>query len=102
MPKTKKLKSYTIAEARDRFTEVVREAESRQAIEVTRRGQPVAMIVSIAEYQLFSGENPRSSKSFLEIVEDLRASPDFEPIENPEEVFRRDPATDSDRPDPWQ
>ncbi len=42
---------YSIAEARDNFARVVREAEAGRAVEVTRRGRPVAVIVSLEDYR---------------------------------------------------
>lgn len=41
---------YSIAQARDRFTQIVHEAEQGNAVEVTRRGQRVAVLVSAEEY----------------------------------------------------
>ncbi|WP_458789503.1 type II toxin-antitoxin system Phd/YefM family antitoxin [Adonisia turfae] len=41
---------YSIAQARDRFTQLVHEAEQGKAVEVTRRGQRVAVLVSAEEY----------------------------------------------------
>ena len=48
------LKQYSIAEARDRFTSLVRAVERESAIELTRRGKPVAIILSIQEYRRLS------------------------------------------------
>lgn len=43
--------SYSIAEARNRFAELVHELDHVPQIEVTRRGQPVAVLVSVAEFK---------------------------------------------------
>ena len=45
------LKQYPIAKARDHFTSLVRAVERESVIELTRRGKPVAVIVSIQEYK---------------------------------------------------
>jgi antitoxin Phd len=45
------LERYSIAQARDRFTSLVRTVERDAAIELTRRGKPVAVILSIQEYE---------------------------------------------------
>ena len=37
---------YSIAQARDRFTQLVHEVEQGETVEVTRRGQRVAVLVS--------------------------------------------------------
>ena len=43
---------YSIAEARDRFTQLVHQVEEESAIEITRRGQRVAVIVSAYRFEL--------------------------------------------------
>lgn len=43
-------KSYSIAEARDRFASIVHDVERDSAIELTRRGKPVAVLLSAEEY----------------------------------------------------
>ncbi len=45
------LKQYSIAKARDHFTSLVRSVERESAIELTRRGKPVAVMLSIQEYK---------------------------------------------------
>jgi len=45
------MKQYSIAEARDQFTALIRDAESDHLVELTRRGQPVAVILSVDEYR---------------------------------------------------
>lgn len=44
------LKTYSIAQARDQFTEVVREVEQEAVIQLTRRGKLVALLLSPDEY----------------------------------------------------
>jgi len=48
------LKQYSIAKARDHFTSLVRTVERESAVELTRRGKPVAVILSIQEYKRLS------------------------------------------------
>ncbi|MEO0520303.1 MAG: type II toxin-antitoxin system Phd/YefM family antitoxin [Cyanobacteria bacterium P01_A01_bin.116] len=48
---------YSIAQARDRFTQLVHEVEQGSAVEVTRRGQRVAVLVSAEEYDRL--QNPQ-------------------------------------------
>jgi len=45
------LKRYSIAEARHNLAAIVHEAERAPAIELTRRGEPVAVLLSITEYR---------------------------------------------------
>ena len=48
------LKQHSIAQARDRFTSLVRSVERESAVELTCRGKPVAVILSIQEYERLS------------------------------------------------
>lgn len=43
-------KTYSIAKARDHFTEIVREVEQESTIKLTRRGKLVAFLLSADEY----------------------------------------------------
>lgn len=45
------MKSVTIAAANSSFAELVRGAEKGEAVTITRRGQPVAVVLSTAEFQ---------------------------------------------------
>lgn len=45
----------SVAEARQRFTELVRSVEHGRSLEVTRRGRPVAVLVSASEYARLAG-----------------------------------------------
>jgi prevent-host-death family protein len=44
------IKTYSIAEARDHFTELVRAVEEENTIQLTRRGKLVAILLSPDEY----------------------------------------------------
>ena len=48
------LKQYSIAKARDHFTSLVRAVERDSAVELTRRGKPVVVMLSIQEYKRLS------------------------------------------------
>jgi prevent-host-death family protein len=47
---------YSIAEARSRLPRIVDEAEAGVEIELTRRGQPVAVLVSHREFERLRGK----------------------------------------------
>jgi prevent-host-death family protein len=52
--------TYSIAEARNRFTAIIRDAEeTNQPVQVTRRGEPVAVILSTAEYERLAARQPK-------------------------------------------
>jgi prevent-host-death family protein len=48
------LKKYSIAEARHDLAAIVKELERQPAIQITRRGQPVAVLVSAREFERLS------------------------------------------------
>jgi prevent-host-death family protein len=52
--------TYSIAEARDQFAALIRRVElDKKAVQVTRRGDPVVMILPVAEYQRLVAAQPR-------------------------------------------
>jgi prevent-host-death family protein len=52
-------KRYSIAEARSNLPTIVDQAEAGQEIELTRRGKPVAIVVSLREFERRRGERAR-------------------------------------------
>lgn len=70
------MKSYSIAEARDRFASLVQNVEQTSAIEVTRRGKPVAVLISRDQYQrLLAGK-----QDFWELYVAFREQFDLEEL----------------------
>jgi prevent-host-death family protein len=60
---------YTIAEARSRLPAIIDEAEAGTDVELTRRGEPVAVVVSLREFERLQGKRRHFAdayKSFLE------------------------------------
>jgi prevent-host-death family protein len=45
------MSDFSIAEAKAQFAQLVNEAEAGQAVRITRRGVPVAVVLSDQEYQ---------------------------------------------------
>lgn len=90
-----KSKSYSIAQAKDHLGRLVHEAEVGPPVELTRRGRPVAMVVSVPEFERLS----RPRRDFWEVCEDVRRRFDLETLEiDPDEVFAvpRDPSPGKD------
>ena len=48
-------KVVSIAQAKDQFSQLVHDAEDGGAVQITRRGRPVAVLVSAAEYTRLQG-----------------------------------------------
>jgi prevent-host-death family protein len=72
-------KHYSVAEARTKFPTLIREVEQGQSVEITRRGRPVAVVVSLAEFRRIESAGP----TFIEAYESWRrrASPGDTAIE---------------------
>lgn len=88
-------KQYSISDARDHLARVVHEAEDGVRVQLTRRGQPVAVILSIGEYERLTSQ----TGSFWEAYEAFRARHDLSALQiDPDEVFgaARDPALGRD------
>jgi prevent-host-death family protein len=76
-------KSYSIAEARNNFAAIVRDVELDSAIEVTRRGEPVAVLLSIEEYRrLLAG-----GRSFWDAYSEFRDEVDLRQLNIEPETF---------------
>ena len=58
----------SVAEARQHFARLIKRAQQGKAIEITRRGEPVAVLVSAAEYSAIKGERP----SFVDATRQVR------------------------------
>ena len=65
---------YSIAEARDRLTQLVRDAEKGLSVELTRRGKPVAILVSLSEYEKLQSRG----MSFWEAFEQFKSEVDLQ------------------------
>lgn len=87
---------HSIAEARSNLSELVRKAESGKPVELTRRGERVAVLIGLREYQRLTGQ-PRK-KTFMEAYEEWRSKVDWSQMGDPDEVFGdvRDPSPGRD------
>lgn len=63
-------KNYSIAEARNLLGALIHKAEAGP-VELTRRGEPVAMIVSLADYRRLTG-----NRGFWDAAQDFRVHTD--------------------------
>lgn len=75
----------SIAEAKNQLTRLIHQAERGDTVHITRRGRPVAVLLSEAEYARLSRGATRPT--FWEAIQAMRADPDFEPLDlEPEEI----------------
>lgn len=73
----------SVAYAKNQLTRLIYEAEAGETIHVTRRGKPVAVIISEHLFeQLQKGE---AQKNFWKAIQEMRSAPDFEPVDLAEE-----------------
>jgi prevent-host-death family protein len=60
---------YSIAEARSRLPSIVDQAEAGVEIELTRRGQPVAVLVSCREFERLRGRRVHFADAYRKFLE---------------------------------
>jgi PTS system cellobiose-specific IIB component len=66
----------SVAEARQHFARLIKRAQQGKAIEITRRGEPVAVLISAAEYSAITGDRP----SFIDATEQIRERLDVDSL----------------------
>jgi prevent-host-death family protein len=77
-------KRHSIAEARSSLPSLVREAESGRSIELTRRGEPVAVLVGRQQYMRLTSRH----RKFSEAYGDFTRNVDLDELAiDPQEVF---------------
>jgi prevent-host-death family protein len=83
-------RNYSVAEARQNLPRLIRDAERGRAVQITRRGEPVAVLLSASGYRALAGERT----SFVATVRALRARHAVERLGIGEQEFQglRDPA----------
>ena len=62
-------RKYSIAEARSSLPAIVNEAEAGAGIELTRRGKPVAIVVSVRQFERLRGDRPRFGDLYARFLE---------------------------------
>lgn len=75
---------HSIADARTNLPRLVREAESGKAVELTRRGEAVAMLIGRRDYDRLVGR----SRSFRDAYDDFTRDFELAALEiDPDEIF---------------
>lgn len=79
------MREVSVAEARNTLTRLIHTAEGGEPVHITRRGRPVAVLVSRDEYKRLESTAP--SQDLWQAIEDWRAQGRFDwPDLTPEEV----------------
>jgi len=55
---------YSISDARTSLPAIVDQVEAGRQIELTRRGRPVAVVVSLREFERLRGERPQFADAY--------------------------------------
>ncbi len=55
---------YSVAEARSHLPAILDQAEAGMEIELTRRGKPVAVVLSSQDFQRLRGQRPRFGDAY--------------------------------------
>ena len=63
-----KSKRYSIAEARSNLPTIVDQAEAGVEVELTRRGTPVAVVVSLRALERLKGERPGFGDTYKDFL----------------------------------
>ncbi|HEY0311348.1 MAG TPA: type II toxin-antitoxin system Phd/YefM family antitoxin [Allosphingosinicella sp.] len=75
--------SYSVADAKARFSEVIGKAEAGEAVEITRRGEAVVKVtaiektprkVDVERLKRLTDSLPRQEKSAAELIREMRDS----------------------------
>ena len=74
-------KRHSIAEARNNLPSLVREVESGKAVELTRRGEPVAILIGRRQYARLTSRHSRFFEAYQRFMRefelaDLSLDPD--------------------------
>jgi prevent-host-death family protein len=77
-------KQHSIAEARSNLPQLIREAEAGEPIELTRRGESVAVLIGRRQYERLAARSQRFSEAWDEFVRDVDLS---ELAIDPDEIF---------------
>ena len=75
--------TFSIAAARNRLAALVHQVERHSRIQITRRGRPVAVLLSITEYNRITSQ----SKRFWEQYCAFRAAADLPTVQIEPEIF---------------
>ena len=81
---------YSIAEARQNLAALVRRLEKKPLIEITRRGKPVAVLMSLQEYEHLTAGRVSFWKAYSDFLKEvslaeLNIEPEvFEGVRSPE------------------
>ncbi len=69
----------SVANARNQLTRLIHEVEAGEIIHVTRRGKPVAVIISEQAFEWLQKGGEKNN--FWQAIQEMRSDPGFEPVD---------------------
>jgi len=60
---------YSVAEARSHLPTILDQAQAGQEIELTRRGKPVAVVISCRDFERLRGKRPRFGDAYRNFLQ---------------------------------
>jgi prevent-host-death family protein len=63
---------YSVAQARAHLSAIIEQAEAGEAVELTRRGRPVAVVVSREEFARLRSDRPRFGDAYRAFLKRFR------------------------------
>jgi len=87
-------KSYSVAEARAHLPEILDDVGAGKDVKLTRRGQPVAMVLSTQKYEMLQSKHTSFGEAYRAFLrrhtpEAIGLEPDFVDSLRPREPGRR-------------
>ena len=84
MSMNRERRRHSVAEARRHLPALIRAAEGGSTVEISRRGEPVAVLVSRQRFEDLSGGRP----DFMEAYREFLRKTDLEALDlDPDEIF---------------
>ncbi|MDY6950248.1 MAG: type II toxin-antitoxin system Phd/YefM family antitoxin [Thermodesulfobacteriota bacterium] len=83
-------RQFSIAEAKNKLPSIIHQVEKGPSVKLTRRGEPVAVLLSIHEYELMGQKSKgfwNALMTFRQVVQDETlqiADSDFEGLRDPD------------------
>ena len=62
-------RKYSVAEARSSLPTIIDQAESGLGVELTRRGKPVAVVISVREFERLRGDGASFGAAYRRFLE---------------------------------
>ncbi|MSP72829.1 MAG: type II toxin-antitoxin system Phd/YefM family antitoxin [Myxococcales bacterium] len=78
-------KSISVAQARAELPNLLRDVERGETVEITRRGRPVAIVLSVGDYERLTA----GRRAFADAYRAWRASVADEDLVLPQDYFRQ-------------